>query len=160
LEPRLEILGGIFKILGTYDMSSFNGRIVLQKTVYFLQAFGINLGYGFSWYWYGPYCSDLSRDSFKLESYFEEVAPIKFVSSSDEKKFRTLIDFLGDKKNDAKSLELLASIHLIKKSNHDFKKDEIITRVRNKHSYFNDEKLCLEAWKYLEPIPIALLTSM
>jgi len=150
MKNRLFLLGGIFKRLGTFDMSTFNGRLVLQKTIYFLQSFGINLNYAFSLYWYGPYCPELTKEGYELEKHFQETSSIKFVQEKTEKKFAKFIKFLGDKSNDGKKLELLASIHLIKNINPNLTKQEIITRVRNKHSYFDDKKMCLEYWDYLE----------
>jgi len=42
------------------------GRKELQKLVYLGQVVGADLGYRFSWYLMGPYCSDLADDYFAL----------------------------------------------------------------------------------------------
>ncbi|NLA11544.1 MAG: SocA family protein [Firmicutes bacterium] len=39
------------------------GKTAMQKMIYLLQAvYGVDCGYDFSFYTYGPYCVDLSRD--------------------------------------------------------------------------------------------------
>lgn len=45
------------------DISSQFGKTAMQKMVYLLQAvYGIDFGYNYSFYTYGPYSADLSRD--------------------------------------------------------------------------------------------------
>jgi uncharacterized protein YwgA len=75
---KLEELGGILKRIGNYNPemfeSSFNDRLIFQKTIYLLQAFGLYLGYYFSWYIHGPYSTTLTRDGFALiDKYSERV---------------------------------------------------------------------------------------
>ena len=43
-------------------------RKALQKLVYLGQVAGADLGYRFSWYLMGPYCSDLADDYFALKA--------------------------------------------------------------------------------------------
>ena len=38
------------------------GKTAMQKYVYFLQEFGVNLNYRYEMYYYGPYCFELSND--------------------------------------------------------------------------------------------------
>lgn len=65
-DPQLELfvcLGA----LGGIDVSSFEGRLCLQKHVYLLQLFGVDLGYRFSWYLHGPYSPSLTEIAFEVE---------------------------------------------------------------------------------------------
>lgn len=50
------------------DMSEFDRRLVLQKTVYLLQEAGVHLGYPYRWYLRGPYSPALADDLFMFAS--------------------------------------------------------------------------------------------
>lgn len=92
-------------------MSTFRGRLILQKTVYLMQSMGIFLGYRFNWYVYGPYSPELPRHGFELAQRFQEVEPYEFHRESHRKSFDRLIDFLGDNRRNPIWLEAVASIH-------------------------------------------------
>ncbi len=112
LSKCLSILG-----LSKPDMEKFDERLRLQKIVYLLWAYGISLGYGFNWYVRGPYSPKLASDGYALDDeLFERGSRIRF---NDEKKVvESLNEFnkiLGEKINDSLYLEILASLHYIKK---------------------------------------------
>ena len=44
------------------DMSSFRERLRVQKVVYLLEHFGLQTGWGFSWYIHGPYSPSLAHE--------------------------------------------------------------------------------------------------
>jgi uncharacterized protein YwgA len=104
------------------DLSAFNQRLVLQKTVYLLQASGLDLGYFFSWYLRGPYCSSLAADLFSAE---EEIRSgvndskdwrLAESLSSSLDTTRGLLQAEDDSKDlpgRSKRLELLASLHFL-----------------------------------------------
>ena len=46
------------------DVSTFDDRLILQKTTYLLQQAEVHLGYRFRWYLRGPYSPDLTEDVF------------------------------------------------------------------------------------------------
>ncbi len=142
-------LGGLLKRVGNYDMSSLQGRIIFQKTVYLLQAFGLYLGYKFSWYIYGPYSTELARNGFELIEIYDKVPEMGFVEEGNEKVFLKFLLFLGERKNDSNWLEALASIHFLKKLYPGESKERIINKVMDKQPYFNKE-ICEDAWSYLE----------
>ena len=56
------------------QLDTLRDRKIFQKKIYFLQQFGFNLGYGYGFYIYGPYSSELTKDAFSLKSQ-SEVAP-------------------------------------------------------------------------------------
>ncbi len=56
------------------DLTSFSDRLCLQKYVYLAQICGVDLGYRFSWYLRGPYCTALTSDAFQLRD-DEKLAP-------------------------------------------------------------------------------------
>lgn len=50
------------------DLTGFDPRLVLQKSIYLAQAAGVDLGYTFTWYLRGPYSPALTRDAFALRA--------------------------------------------------------------------------------------------
>lgn len=48
------------------SVQTFNDRLILQKSVYLLQAAGIHMGYRFRWYLRGPYSSDMTAGAFGI----------------------------------------------------------------------------------------------
>ena len=146
---RIEILGGILRHLGTFDITTFKGRLVLQKTVYLLQAMGIFLGYRFSWYLYGPYSPDLARHGFELESTYRRLGKYEFSTAAQKQLFKDFVKFLGNRRGEPIWLEAVASIHFLRALYPSQTKEEIVKRVIEKQSYFN-HSICNEAWKSLD----------
>jgi len=149
---RVEALGGLLKRIGNFDpesfINSFEARLIFQKTIYLLQAFGLYLGYRFSWYLRGPYSPDLARDGFELVAIYEETPLVRFKRLEAEKRFLQFLAFLGDKKNDAKWLETLASIHFLKRVYPPLTKNEIFEKIREKQPYI-DREYFEKAWEHL-----------
>lgn len=48
------------------NVKSFHDRLILQKSVYLLQAAGIHLGFRFRWYLRGPYSPDMTAGAFGI----------------------------------------------------------------------------------------------
>lgn len=154
-ERRIKVgeLGGVLKRVGNYNHktfeSSFNDRLIFQKTIYLLQAFGLYFGYYFSWYIHGPYSTTLTRDGFALADKYSEVPPVRFLEEKDEVIFRKFQSFLGKRKNDADWLEILASIHILKRLYPAKNKGRIINKVMDKDPHFSRE-ICEEAFVHLK----------
>jgi hypothetical protein len=98
---------------------SFDERLKLQKVVYLLQAFGVQLGYGFGWYKYGPYSQDLVSDAYAVlgsrKSEYERAASEgewKF-SPDTLARFRQFKSFCGEYLGSAEKAELLASVRFV-----------------------------------------------
>lgn len=144
-------LGGLLKRIGNYDIDTFDGRLILQKTIYLMQAFGLPLGYRFSWYVYGPYSPDLTEEGYEIKEIYKEIPKLKFVKEEKEKQFKKFIKIFEEKKNDAYWLELMASIHFLKKVHPYENKQTILKFVEQKQPYIKMED-CEDAWKYLENI--------
>lgn len=143
-------LGCLLKRIDNYDnMNTFAGRLRLQKTIYLMQAFDLYIGYNFSWYIRGPYSADLTKDGFELRTIYDAIPNGKFHDDKDERRFTQFLKFLGDKKNDADWLEIVASIHFLKKVYPNLTKEQIITRVKNKQPYFT-QSMCQNAWHHLK----------
>ena len=148
---KLKILGGILKRINNFNgkMSPFGERLILQKTIYLMQAFGLNIGYIFSWYIHGPYSIQLTRDGYEMINTYDKFEEIEF-NEEDEAKFSEFIEFLGDKKENPEWLEVVASIHVLKKIQPEKSKDEIIRSVMQKQPECFTKEMCLEAWEHLE----------
>jgi len=97
-------------------VTSFEDRLVLQKSVYLCQAAGVDLGYYFRWYLRGPYCSALAADGYSVS--------VDLAQGNDESsnwtldaKSRTNLDqvnsLLEAEDPRAPWLELLASVHFL-----------------------------------------------
>lgn len=137
-------LGLILKNLDNFDMSTFQGRLILQKTVYLMQAFDVYIGHTFSWYLRGPYSSHLASLGFQLQENYDKIPEGKFEKGT-QKKFEAFLSFMKDKKSNPDRLEILASIHFLKKIYSKMSKAEIIEKVKNKQKYFT-KKQCEDAW--------------
>lgn len=146
---RVVELGLVMKSLGNFSMDDFEGRLILQKSVYLLQAFGIYRGYDFSWYIHGPYSPKLTNDGFLLQEIYGMLPAGSFRSSADRSRFSRFLDFMEDKKRDPDRLEILASIHFLKNVNKQTSKKSILEKVEKKQPYFT-KKQCAQGWTELE----------
>lgn len=101
-----------------FKINSFQDRLIMQKSVYLAQAAGVNLGYYYHWYLYGPYSPSLTRDEYAIamdiSADMDESKGWKLDDKSSQrlKRIRGIFARLkGDKL--AKKLELLASVHFL-----------------------------------------------
>lgn len=103
---------------GENGLRDFSDRLILQKTIYLAQEAGVNLGYYFSWYLKGPYCTALTNDAFaireEVESDFDSSEGWELDSKSKQRlvKLKQILPS-GDKESRARTLELLASVHFL-----------------------------------------------
>ncbi len=141
-------LGLVMRSIGNFDVSSPEGRLRLQGTVYLLQSFGVYLGYRFSWYIRGPYSPRLARDGFALREIYGIMPPGSFASGAVRSRFAEFASFMADKGDDADRLEILASIHSLKKIYPGMTKSEILSRVAKKQPYTTEERRG-SGWKEL-----------
>lgn len=148
VERRTLVLGALLKRIGNFSLDTFEGRLVLQKTIYLMQSYGLDVGYKFSWYIHGPYSPELTRDAFRLQAIYGEIPPAQFRSAEIENCLEDFLGFLGDSKTDGDWLEQLACTHFLKALNPSEKEDKIITKVLNHESHFTRSQ-CQKAWNYL-----------
>lgn len=134
------IVGGILnRVYSQFDMLTFSNRLRLQKIIYLLQAYGINLGYNFSWYLHGPYSTELTRQAFNIAN-FSSLKQVKFEDNNVEERFKEFLSKLGDKKNSDFWLEVASSIHLLKNMRPPKTKNQIIESIENKSASFKGRK--------------------
>lgn len=101
------------------DMDTFDNRLVLQKSIYLMQVFGVDLGFRFGWHLRGPYCSDLTKTAFELKENPESADPegITLPASVIERIERFKHWAASSKPGNLPEidwLELLASMHYIR----------------------------------------------
>ena len=113
----LDALGGLLKRIGNFEptlfSSDFNSRLILQKTIYLMEQFGLGIGYYFSWYLRGPYSPSLARDTYTLAKIYPKISPVKFADPSKEKRFCEFLDFIRPFSRDHAYLERIASIQFL-----------------------------------------------
>lgn len=145
------IVGGILKrIYNNFDMGTFSNRLKLQKVVYLLQQSGINLGYNFNFYHYGPYCSELAKDGFNIAN-FDKVRPVGFEDTKTEKIFHEFFNKIKRHKNNIKWLEIASSIHLLRKIYPSFSKNEIVSKICKKRKELDyQENYIKTVWSDIE----------
>ena len=114
-------------------------RLKLQKTIYLLQANGLQLGYGFSWYRYGPYSQDLVQDAYLVlraewPKYERETSSWKFNDNSLKRfaEFRSICTEISNIDSGvldyAAQLELVASVDFVKQTRYPKGGDEELIR--------------------------------
>jgi len=125
IRPSAVNLGYILRSIphSSFKMDTFNDRLRLQKLVYMVEAFGVYLGYDYSWYLRGPYCTSLARAGFELEQIdhkIPDLARAKFMYPEVQKKFNRAIKFIAAIMNgpdDLTRLEIASSLHLLVATN-------------------------------------------
>lgn len=135
------VLAGIVKrVYPNFNMSTFENRLKLQKIVYLLQAYGINLGYTFTLYHYGPYCLELMKTAYYVED-FAKIKEVGFEDTGVETKFKAFLEKITPYKNDVNWLEAASTLHLFKKLYPSESKRELIKRVKTIKSKFGETYL-------------------
>lgn len=156
--------------LGGLKIDDFRSRKILQKKMYLLQLTGIDLGYRFNWYLYGPYCPALASDTFMLRDEIKPIDEIGYdqefsdfeLNSKTKSRLDTLSRIVGLPETvgttEPEWLELLASLHYLKhiaywpgKANPDF--EEVFRKVVESKPHFRDSKdLAQVAWQKLDAV--------
>jgi len=119
--PSAVIPGYVLKSIpnSAFTMAEFSDRLRLQKLIYLVEAFGVYLGYDYSWYLRGPYCTSLARSGFELEQIVGRIpdgAEARFLSRDVQERFDRCVEFVGSimkSSDDLDRLEIAASIHLL-----------------------------------------------
>lgn len=149
---KVEVIGGLLSRIDNFSSerytADFDERLIFQKTIYLLQAFGLYIGIPFSWYLHGPYSTVLAKYGYDLTKRYEKICPIRFAHAASERRFKLFTEFLGPRSRDAKWLEVLASIHFLRNTYPKFSKRLIISLVLRKQRYLTIEE-CRDAWNYL-----------
>jgi len=146
---QLDTRAILYKVVEEFDLKrgSTTQRLKLQKTIYLLQAYGMPLGYGFSWYRYGPYSQDLVYDAYRVlgpeKNKYAQATNSWTFSESSLKKFSEFKSICGNVLNNPEKLELLASVDFIRKTWYPESKRSEIVPLFKKHKalYFDGESI-------------------
>ena len=144
------------------DLNTFSQRLNVQKRIYLVQLLGNDLGYRFSWYLRGPYCSDLTAEAFTLRDEiaagdrdFEGYSLSAEATNQIEKAKRLWALPEGVALSSDQWLELLASIHYLKhiaywpnRATKDFN-GVFDTLAKAKPQFANARAAALLAWERL-----------
>lgn len=134
-----------------FGMHDFDHRLRIQKFVYLLQSFDVYLGYDYSWYLRGPYCSTLAASGFALAEFYDNIPQgvrMAFSSPAVNNRFENFKRFIDGRENDTDFLEIAASFHFLEAGGK-LARGEILQRVVNKRPQFAEEK-CTSIRSYLE----------
>jgi len=101
-----------------FRVGTFEDRLIMQKAVYLAQTAGVNLGYYYHWYLYGPYSPSLTRDGFAIamdiSAGLDESKGWKLDDESSKRLEKIRVLFAEkDSSKLAGKLELLASVHFL-----------------------------------------------
>ena len=101
-----------------FKIDGFQDRLIMQKSVYLAQAAGVNLGYYYHWYLYGPYSPSLTRDEYTIAADVSVGLDESEGWKLDDKSSQRLEGIRGiftepERDKLAKKLELLASVHFL-----------------------------------------------
>lgn len=143
-------LGVLVRDIGNFDMSTFNGRLIFQKTMQLLQSFGLDFGYHYSWYLRGPYCPSLAKDGFELKEVIQDIPAyvVEFADGKNQARYEEFKKFLSDKKVDHNKLEIASSICFLYKEEH-LDKETVLRLTEGKRSHFTKQD-CVDIWNELE----------
>ena len=134
-----------------FGMHTFKHRLRVQKFVYLLQSFDVYLGYDYSWYLRGPYCSNLAASGFALAGFYADIpreANMHFSSPSVHGRFARFKEFIGGHENDNAFLEIAASLHFLEGEGN-LGCNEVLDKVANKRIEFTKGQ-CVEVRSHLE----------
>lgn len=126
------LLAGLLRRLGDFSIRTFEDRLVLQKTVYLLQTFGIYLGYQFNWYLHGPYSPQLTRDAFGLQTDWSAYKQVFFANPAVDDRIKEFLTFVARHKNDPLWLETIASAHFLARVHREKDSDAIHRKIHAK----------------------------
>ena len=125
------------------DIETFAQRKAIQKLVYFLEVFGVNLNFRFGWYLHGPYSSSVTHVLYD-NSEMLKMAPDPSALNSDERgKIAALRSFLGEDIRSPDTLELLVSMHFLLRSvkGSDYTERDAVDTLRKLKPSFSEQQV-------------------
>ena len=131
-----------------FSMSDFEHRLRIQKFVYLMQAFDVYLGYDYSWYLHGPYCTRLATVGYALTSIYDMVPYDKdmvFVNPAVQERFGRFKKFIKRRENDSDFLEIAASLHILHKAC-GMARADAVEKVASKRDRFKGDR-CNRVWE-------------
>jgi uncharacterized protein YwgA len=135
------VLGGIVKRLyPSFSMQEFNNRLRIQKMIFLMRAFNLDLGYHFNLYLRGPYCPNLTRDAYEVSDW--NVVPLmKFNDPDQEVQFTKFISSIASHKDDLEWLEIGSTLLMLKELHKDLPESELIRKCHNIKNGISEERI-------------------
>jgi len=117
MDVRLPGLYLLMEDLGGFSIKDLEDRVFIQKAIYILQLFGLDLRFRYRWYLRGPYSRGLSQAVYQIDERVIELASNHELRSEVKKltaKMNELIELKPDKLAKSQWFELVSSIHFLK----------------------------------------------
>lgn len=130
-----------------FGMDDTGHRLRVQRFVYLLQAFDIYLGYDYSWYMRGPYCTRLAAVAYSLGPLYDMIPydrDMVFANPGVQERFDMFKQFIRGRENDSDFLEAAASLHVLHRTS-GMPRADIVKKVAAKQDHF-DEEYCNDIW--------------
>lgn len=146
------------------ELDGFDDRLTLQKRIYLLQLFGVDLRYQYNWYVRGPYCPSLTEEAFELDRRKDETEKLSSAYELTQEARKRLQEYRKFEKEMLSTdlprfLELAASIHYLKHIGFlpgGVTKDNIKKKLLERgKGYFSDEQVN-SAWGLLDKYELIL----
>ncbi|MFM9329050.1 hypothetical protein [Paenibacillus mesotrionivorans] len=139
------------------SVSSMDNRILWQKVGYLAKQLGMPLNsYQFNWYIRGPYSPAYTSILYSINENIDElIAQGKNFSLTDSVKkglepLVMAVEYAPSGISETHWLELLASVHFIKKNLNTDNKQQVFLKLIKEKPHYNIPDLFNEAWKALE----------
>lgn len=146
-------LVAVLKDVGSFSMDDFRGRLTPQKTVCLLQAFGVNLGYRFTWCLHEPYCKALVKIGYAARLVVDDLPEIdiSFEGEPVQRRYEQFKVFMADKKSNATLLEIRASMYYLAAAG--IGRADILKLTEKKANF--SRRQCVSVWSELEMCGVA-----
>ncbi|MCJ7632011.1 hypothetical protein MUP77_06410 [Candidatus Bathyarchaeota archaeon] len=124
------------------NIQTFSERKRIQKLVYFMEEFGVKLGFTFGWYLHGPYSPALTQELYDDSNQTSENT-VSTISLPERRDLHRLKDFLQEDIESSDSLELLVSLHYLLSEGHNAgcSDKNIIEVLKQKKPFFSDNEI-------------------
>lgn len=129
------LAGLVNRVYSDFNMLGFDNRLKLQKFVYLLQEYGVNLGYSFSLYLRGPYSPEVAKDGFQVED-FSTMPQIKPANVDIENRFSEFARRFRPHRNETEWLEAASSLVIFRRMYESESRPSIVRRVERKNEMF------------------------
>lgn len=126
-------------------------RLRVQRFVYLLQSFDIYLGYDYTWYMHGPYCTTLAAMARALSGIYDKIPydqGMTFVDPGVQRRFERFKRFIAGRESDGAFLEIAASLHVLHRTS-GLSCPDIIKRVAAESKRFKEIE-CGRVWVEME----------
>ena len=134
-----------------FGVEDYVHRLRVRKFVYLMQSFDIYLGYDYTWYMHGPYCTTLATMAKALSGIYDKIPydpGMAFVNSAVHERFERFKRFISGRENDNAFLEIAASLHVLHRTS-GLSCPDIVKRVAVESEQFKEIE-CGRVWVEME----------